>query len=86
MEDINRNTMAEDLTETANNKEKYFHIYVDTNYLNFKTTYNQLFGDVYSFQHYIEKANRTSKNTLSTSTYSLKKKEISVITVELEYL
>ena len=86
LEDINRNTMAEDLTETANNKEKYFHIYVDPNYLNFKTTYNQLFGDVYSFQHYIEKANRTSKNTLSTSTYSLKKKEISVITVELEYL
>ena len=86
LEDINRNTMAEDLTETANNKEKYFHIYVDPNYLNFKTTYNQLFGDVYSFQQYIEKANITSKNTLSTSTYSIKKKEISVITVELEYL
>lgn len=86
LQDIDDNTLAEDLADTMENKDKYFHIYVDPDYLNYNTTYNQLFGDVYIFQHYIEKANRASKNTLSTRTYSIKKKNLNTITVELEYI
>ncbi|MGN1130029.1 MAG: transglutaminase domain-containing protein [Ruminococcus sp.] len=86
LHDIDDNTLVEDLADTMENKDKYFHIYVDPNYLNYNTTYNQLFGDVYNFQHYIEKANRMSKNTLSTRTYSMKKKNLNTITVELEYI
>ncbi len=85
LQDIDDNTLTEDLTEVMDNKENYFYIYVDPDYLNYNTTYKQLFSDAYIFRYYIEEANELSDNQISINCITMKKKNLNTIAVELEY-
>lgn len=85
--DISDNTLARDLADTVNRGEQYFHIYVNPDYLDFDTVYSQLFSDeIYTFADYIREANSLSgRIALSTSVTVTAKKQLSVITVKLNY-
>lgn len=86
LEDMNNNTLAEDLAKTADRKDDYFYIYVDPDTMNFTMTYDQLFSDTYyGFANYIFEANKLTENQLSTTVSIYKNKNINVITVKLNY-
>jgi hypothetical protein len=87
LEDINNNTLAEDLAQSADNGDEYFYIYVDPETMNFTITYDQLFSDsIYGFADYIVQANKIAvKNKLSTTTSVYKNKKLNAITVKLNY-
>ena len=87
LDDMNDNTLAEDLAKAAENREPYFNIYVNPKTMNFRTTYDQLFSDeLYTFQYVIKKANKIlGSEVLRYNTVVLKKKSLNTINVELYY-
>ncbi len=87
MKDITENRIAEDLAKAAKNKEQYFYIYVHPRFLNYKTTYNQLFSDdLFGFSNYIRKANSIAGgDILKTAVSVTAKKNLNTISVELQY-
>lgn len=87
LDDMNNNTLAEDLAKAADRGEEYFHIYVNPDTMNYTMTYDQLFSDTYyGFANYIFEANRlTQINDLSTTVSIYKNKNANVITVKLNY-
>ncbi len=87
LDDINNNTLAEDLAKTADRGEEYFHIYVNPDTMNYTMTYDQLFSDTYyGFANYIFKANKlTEIRDLNTTVSIYKNRNANVITVKLNY-
>ena len=87
LDDMNDNTIAEDLAKAAESRKPYFNIYVNPKTMNFRTTYDQLFSDeLYTFQHYINKANEIlGSNVLRPYSVVCKKKLLNTINVELYY-
>lgn len=87
LDDINNNTLAEDLAKTADRGEGYFHIYVNPDTMNYTMTYDQLFSDTYyGFANYIFKANKlTEIRDLNTTVSIYKNRNANVITVKLNY-
>ena len=87
MKDIRDNDVAEKLADAAQKGEKYFNILIDPDYLDFGLVYDQLFADnLYTFSDYIKKANDLlGYDALSYRTLILKKPDLDVINIELEY-
>lgn len=87
LNDIDDNTLAEDLAKAAENKEHYFNIYVNPETMNFRTTYDQLFSDeLYTFRYYIEEANDILGSDVLQIYNMVSEKEIlNTINVELYY-
>lgn len=87
LNDISDNTLAEDLAKAAENRDPYFNIYVNPKTMNYRTTYDQLFSDeLYTFQHYIKKANEIlGSDVLRPYSVVCKKNFLNTINVELYY-
>lgn len=87
LEDMNNNTLAEDLALAADRGEEYFYIYVDPQVMDYTLVYDQLFSDaVYGFAEYILQANKmTEVNKLSTTVSIYKNKNVNTIIVKLNY-
>lgn len=87
LKNISDNNLSEDLAHAAKNKSRYFYIYVHPDYLNYNTTYRQLFSDeLFGFSAYIRKANSIAgSDLLKTAVSVTKKKNLNTISVELNY-
>lgn len=82
--------MIDSLLVAAQKKQSYFHIYVDSDYLNYDNAYTELFGGThYQFFNYIKQVNSQLGGgyKLDEDSVSIYKKEnINVVSVALEYV
>ena len=87
LKSLTENKLAKKLASAAENRERYFYIYIDTKKLNYDKTYKKLFNEnIFGFSEYIKTANAIlGSNVLNTSVSVTKKKHLNTITVELDY-
>ncbi|MBQ5398020.1 MAG: hypothetical protein IIU14_01130 [Ruminococcus sp.] len=85
LESLSDNTLGEDLARVAENGEEYFHIYVNNS--DFDYIYSALFSDEsYAFADFIKEANDLlGERVLSTNVVVTSKKDLNVISVQLNY-
>lgn len=87
LSDLSSNTLSNDIVKAVKRGEEYFHIFVNPDSLNFDSVYDKLFSDEsYDFASYIREANAIlGREALSTSVVVTAKKQLSVISVQLNY-
>lgn len=84
---LSDNKLSAELAKAAESRKRYFYIYVHPGYLNYKNTYDKLFGDsLFLFSEYIKEANSIlGSDVLKMSVSVSEKKSLNTICVELKY-